>query len=172
MRMALPGAFDTISWLGRGPHESYWDRQTGAAVGLYSGRVADQDHLYVRPQESGNKTDVRWVALTNRDGIGLLAMGVPLIYTKATRMPLDVSDGPRGMGQKHTTDMRPQEFVTLHLDWKQMGVGGDTSWGAPTHPEYTLPAQPYSYRFRLRPFSMKDASPAALYRQGRWLDHS
>ena len=63
--------------------------------------------------------------------------------------------------------MRPQDFVALNLDWKQMGVGGDTSWGAPIHPEYTLPAKPYTYSFRLRPFSTKDASPAALYRQAR-----
>jgi beta-galactosidase len=167
MKMTLPAAFDAMTWFGRGPQESYWDRQTSAAVGLYSGSVASQYHPYVRPQEFGNKTDVRWVALTNREGVGLLAMGAPLISVRATQMPLEVCDGPRGAGQKHTTDVRPQDFVTLNVDWKQMGVGSDTSWGAPTHPEYTLPAQPYSYGFRLRPFSMTDASPAALYRQER-----
>jgi beta-galactosidase len=166
-RLTLPAAFDTMTWFGRGPQESYWDRQTGAAVGLYSGPVAGQYHPYVRPQEFGNKTDVRWVALTNREGIGLLAMGVPLIYATATQMPREVYDGARDASQKHTTDMRAQDFVALNLDWKQMGVGGDTSWGAPTHPEYTLPSQPYAYRFRLRPFSMKDASPAAIYRGER-----
>jgi beta-galactosidase len=134
---------------------------------LYSGPVSAQYHPYVRPQEHGNKSDVRWVALTNRDGIGLLAMGMPLLEATATQMPLDVSDGARDGSQRHTTDMRPQDFVALNLDWKQMGVGGDTSWGAPIHPEYTLPAQPYAYSVRLRPFSTKDASPAALYRQAR-----
>jgi beta-galactosidase len=167
MKMTLPAAFNTMAWFGRGPHESYWDRQSSAAVGLYSGSVASQHHPYVRPQESGNKTDVRWVALTNADGIGLLAMGMPLIYATATRMPPDVYDGARDPSQKHTTDMRLQDCVTLNLDWKQMGVGGDTSWGAPIHPEYTLPAQPYAYGVRLRPFSRKDASPAALYLQTR-----
>jgi beta-galactosidase len=167
MRMTLPAAFDTMTWFGRGPHESYWDRQSGAAVGLYSGSVADQYHPYVRPQEFGNKTDVRWVALTNRDGIGLLAMGLPVVYAAATQMPLEVYDGARDASQRRTTDMRPQDYVALNIDLKQMGVGGDTSWGAPTHPEYTLPAQPYSYRFRLRPFSTKDASPTTLYRRER-----
>jgi beta-galactosidase len=82
-------------------------------------------------------------------------------------MPIEVYDGARDGSQRHTTDMRPQDFVAVNLDWRQMGVGGDTSWGAPTHPEYTLPAQPYRYGFRLRPFSMKDVSPAALYRRER-----
>jgi len=167
MRMTLPAAFDTMTWFGRGPHESYWDRKTGAAVGLYSGPVAAQHHPYIRPQESGNKTDVRWVSLTNRDGVGLLAMGMPFIDATATQMPLEICDGARDGSQKHTTDMRPQDFVALNLDWKQMGVGGDTSWGAPVHPEYTLPAQPYSYGFRLRPFSTRDATQAAIYRQDR-----
>jgi beta-galactosidase len=167
MKMTLPVAFDTITWFGRGPHESYWDRKTSAAVGLYSGPVAGQYHPYVRPQEFGNKSDVRWVALTNRDGIGLLAMGMPVIDATATTMPIEVYDGARDGSQRHTTDMRPQDFVAVNLDWRQMGVGGDTSWGAPTHPEYTLPAQPYRYGFRLRPFSMKDVSPAALYRRER-----
>jgi len=155
-----------MTWFGRGPHESYWDRQTSAAVGLYAGAVADQYHPYVRPQEFGNKTDVRWVALTNRDGVGLLAVGMPLIYTTATRIPVDVYDGTRDASQRHTTDMRPRDLVVFNIDWKQMGVGGDTSWGAQTHAEYTLPAQPYAYSFRLRPFSMKEASPAQLSRQG------
>jgi beta-galactosidase len=82
-------------------------------------------------------------------------------------MPRDVYDGARDGSQKRTTDMRPQDFVVLNLDWRQMGIGGDTSWGAPVHPEYTLPARPYAYSFRLRPLSTKDASPAALYRRER-----
>jgi beta-galactosidase len=165
--MTLPAAFDTMTWFGRGPHESYWDRQTSAAVGLFTGPVADQYHPYVRPQEFGNKTDVRWVSLTNRDGVGLLAMGIPLVCATATQMPRGAYDGARDGSQQHTTDMRPQDCVSLNLDWRQMGVGGDTSWGAPVHPEYTLPAQPYAYSFRLRPLSATDASPAALYRQHR-----
>jgi beta-galactosidase len=167
MKMTLPAAFDTMTWFGRGPQESYWDRQTSAAVGLYSGPVSAQYHPYIRPQEFGNKSDVRWVAFTNSDGTGLLAMGMPLIDTTATQIPAEVYDGARDATQKHTTDMRPRDVVVVNLDWKQMGVGGDTSWGAPVHPEYSLPARPYSYSFRLRPFSMKDTSPAALYRQER-----
>jgi len=166
MKMTLPAAFDTMTWFGRGPLESYWDRQTSAAVGLYSGSVADQYHPYVRPQEFGNKTDVRWVALTNADGIGLLAVGMPLIYATATQIPVEAYDGGRDASQRHTTDMHQRDVVVFNIDWKQMGVGGDTSWGAQTHSEYTLPAQPYAYSFRLRPFSAKEISPAVLSKQG------
>jgi len=164
MRMTLPAAFDTITWFGRGPQENYSDRRTGAAVGLYRGRVADQYHPYVRPQESGYKTDVRWVALTSRDGVGLLAVGAPLVCASAVPYLPEDYDNARDATQRRTIDLKPRDLVTLNVDLGQMGVGGDTSWGAKTHPEYTLPAQPYSYRFRLRPFSSGER-PEVLAKQ-------
>jgi beta-galactosidase len=148
MQMAIPGEFSTMSWFGRGPHESYWDRKTGSAVGLYSGPVEEQFHPYVRPQETGNKTDVRWVALTNEDGAGLLAVGMPLLYASA--WPFTMDDLEKAT---HINELPRRDTVTVNLDYKQMGVGGDDSWGARTHPEYTLPPKAYSYRFRLRPYT-------------------
>ncbi len=149
MQMRMPKEFFKMTWLGRGPHESYWDRKTGAAVGLYSGPVEEQIHLYVRPQETGNKADVRWMALTNEDGLGLMAIGLPKLNVSAwpcTMQDLDSAD--------HIHELTRRDFITVNLDYKQMGVGGDDSWGARVHPEYTLPAQRYSYKFRLRPHSM------------------
>ena len=148
MQMAIDGQFSTMTWLGRGPQETYWDRKTGAAVGLYSGPVADQTHVYVRPQENGNKTDVRWVALTNDKGTGLLAVGLPLLSVSA--WPYSMDDLEKAT---HINELPMRDFVTLNLDYKQMGVGGDDSWGARPHPEYMLPAQAYGYRFRLTPYS-------------------
>jgi beta-galactosidase len=147
MQMAIPGEFSTMSWLGRGPHESYWDRKTGSAVGLYSGPVEEQFHPYVRPQETGNKTDVRWVALTNKDGVGLLVVGMPLLYVSA--WPFTMEDLEKA---SHINELPRRDTITVNLDYKQMGVGGDDSWGARTHPEYTLPPKAYSYQFRLRPY--------------------
>jgi beta-galactosidase len=166
MQLALPRAFDTITWLGRGPQESYADRKTGAAVGLYSGSVAAQFHPYIRPQETGYKTDVRWVALTSTSGgIGLLAVGLPLVSTAASNfLHSDFEYGPE-KGQRHPVDMSPRDFVVLDVDLGQTGVGGDNSWGARTHDEYTLFARPYSYSFRLRPYSTRYESPAALAKQ-------
>ncbi|MFC2168628.1 glycoside hydrolase family 2 TIM barrel-domain containing protein [Acidobacteriota bacterium] len=148
MQMGLPGEFSTITWYGRGPHESYWDRKTGAAVGLYSGSVEEQIHPYIRPQEVGNKTDVRWVKLTNEEGEGLRVSGLPLLSISA--WPFSLSDLERA---EHTFELRNRNLVTLNIDFKQMGVGGDNSWGARPHPEYTLPAKPYQYSFRITPLS-------------------
>jgi len=83
MQMQIPGRFDTVTWFGRGPHETYWDRKTSGAVGLYCGPVKEQIHNYIRPQENGNKTDVRWLALTDDNGLGLLVAGMDLINFSA-----------------------------------------------------------------------------------------
>ena len=148
MQMAIPGEFSTMSWFGRGPNESYWDRKTGSAVGLYSGPVEENFHPYVRPQETGNKTDVRWLALTNKEGAGLLAVGMPLL--SASAWPFTMEDLEKAT---HINELPRRKTITVNLDYKQMGVGGDDSWGARTHPEYTLPAKAYSYKFRLRPYT-------------------
>jgi beta-galactosidase len=156
MQMKVPAQFSTMTWLGRGPHETYWDRKTGAAIGLCSGPVNEQVHVYVRPQENGNKTDVRWMTLTDDKGLGLLAVGMPLLETSA--WPFSMEELEKA---KHVNDLYIRDFITVNLDYKQMGVGGDDSWGARTHPEYTLPARPYSYKFRLKPYD-STMGPTAL----------
>ncbi len=164
MQMAMPGEFDTMTWYGRGPHETYWDRKTGGAVDVYTGPVAEQFHNYVRPQETGNKTDVRWMALTDKSGVGLLATGVAPLQDGVGL--LSVSAWPFTMDDleaaTHTHELPRRDTITVNLDYKQMGVGGDTSWGARTHSQYTLSAKPYSYTFRLTPVRGKAASLAAL----------
>jgi beta-galactosidase len=96
MNMVMPRSFDQMTWLGRGPHESYRDRKTSAFVGLYKGSVADQYWAYIRPQENGNKTDVRWVAITDATGNGLLFKGLPLLEVSAHHNLLEdfESSGP------------------------------------------------------------------------------
>ncbi|NOR14715.1 MAG: DUF4981 domain-containing protein, partial [Candidatus Aminicenantes bacterium] len=162
MQMVLGPEFENMSWHGRGPHETYWDRKSGAPVGVYYGKVWDQYHPYIRPQENGNKTDVRWVALTNDEGIGLLVSGNTLLNISAHHfLPQDLDPGP-SKRQRHTTDLKRRKFVLLNIDYQQMGVGGDTSWGARPHPQYTLNAQKYHYRFCIRPFSAKKIAPMEL----------
>ncbi|HEY6552147.1 MAG TPA: beta-galactosidase small subunit, partial [Vicinamibacteria bacterium] len=148
MQMAVPSALGTMTWLGRGPHENYWDRHTGAAVGRYSGKVEDLVHHYVRPQENANRTDVRWVALTDAGGAGLLASGLPLLSVSA--WPYSMDDLEKAT---HVHELPRRDAITLNLDLRQMGVGGDDGWGARPHPEYTLDAKAYAYRFRLRPYA-------------------
>lgn len=148
MQMAIPGTYENVKWYGRGPHETYWDRKTGAAVGVYSGKVEELIHEYVRPQENGNRTDVRWVTLTDKDGVGLLASGSGLLSVSAWPYTMDALEKA-----KHVHELPRSGSITVNLDYKQMGVGGDDSWGARTHPEYCLPPKAYKYSFRLRPYS-------------------
>jgi beta-galactosidase len=165
MQMTLPVSFDNMEWYGRGPHESYWDRKTSAPIGLYHGKVSDQHHPYIRPQESGNKTDVRWVALTDDQGVGLLAVGMPLMSVSANHYLIDDFENGPEKEQRHAIDLVERELVTWNLDYKQMGVGGDDSWGARPHDKYTLFPQEYAYIFRLRPFLSKKESPMELSKQ-------
>ncbi len=167
MKMTLPVEFENITWYGRGPHENYWDRKTGAAVGVYSGKVMDQYHPYIRPQENGNKTDVRWVALTNDNSAGLLAVGLPLLSISALPFIDEDFDPGSEKRQRHTFHVKKRDLVTLKLDYKQMGVGGDTSWGdrARAHPEYRLPVKGYSYSFILRPYARSMGSISAVARR-------
>ncbi|MHC4676695.1 MAG: beta-galactosidase small subunit-related protein, partial [Planctomycetota bacterium] len=162
MQTAIPAEFDLMAWYGRGPHETYWDRKTGAAVGVYSGPVEEQIHNYVRPQENGNKTDVRWVGWTNKDGFGLMAIGMPLLSVSA--WPYTMEDLERA---RHINELPRRDTITVNIDYKQMGVGGDDGWGARPHPEYRLPCKPYSYSFRLQPYApamgqMKDVARRVL----------
>jgi beta-galactosidase len=149
MQLVIPGGFETVTWYGRGPHESYWDRKAGARVGVWSGSVEEQFVDYSEPQENGNKTDVRWVSLTNDDGAGLLVSGAPLIAFSAHHYTTDDLENA-----KHSYEMEYREDITFNIDMQQTGVGGDDSWGARTHDEYTLWPKPLEYSYRLRPITL------------------
>jgi beta-galactosidase len=165
MNMHLPVGFDRVTWYGRGPHENYWDRKTSAAVAVYEMDVMDLYHPYIRPQENGNRTDVRWIALTDNEGFGLLAVGMPLLSVSAHQFTIEDLDEGLEKHNRHTFDIEPRDLISLNLDYKQMGVGGDNSWGARPHDEYTLPVREYNYSFRLRPFAGGEAGPMKLSQQ-------
>jgi len=167
MTLSLPVDLDQVWWFGRGPHESYSDRKTGARVGEFRANVADLFHPYIRPQETGNRTDVRWVSLTDADGAGLLVVADSLMEFSALFYEdedLDEGDTPT---HRHVWDLAPRDHVTLDLDLGQMGVGGDTSWGARVHPRFRLPPKPYRYRVRLVPLDLAERSPEEMALQ-RW----
>ncbi len=146
----LPAELSRMEYLGRGPQENYCDRNTAALVGRYQGAVAEQYFPYISPQETGNKTDVRWAAFTDAEGRGLLVVGQPLLSLSA--LPFTVEDlTQEKRGSRHTIDLAPRDFTTLCLDLKQRGVGGDDSWGATPHSPYCVPARDSAYWFRLVP---------------------
>jgi len=163
--LSLPGSFENMNWYGRGPHESYWDRKTGAELGIYAGKVWDQYHPYPRPQENGNKSDVRWAAFRNEQGMGLLAVGLPMLNVSAYHFNADDLDPGIKKAQRHAGDVPKRDKISLNLDYKQTGVGGDNSWGAVPHRGYTLLAKPMSYRFALRGFSFTDGKPEWLWKE-------
>lgn len=158
--LQMPRAFDRLTWFGRGPQESYQDRKTSVFVGKYSGPVADQYFPYVRPQENGNKTDVRWAAVTNSDGVGLLFIGRPLFEFSVHHNMIEDFTSLYGATEKlngkippqrHINDVRPRDLTSVNVNYRQMGVGGDNSWGAWTHPQYRLTDKAYSYSFGIYP---------------------
>ncbi|ASY32102.1 MULTISPECIES: glycoside hydrolase family 2 TIM barrel-domain containing protein [unclassified Streptomyces] len=146
----LPAALDRLHYYGRGPEENHWDRKDGTDVALWSSTVSEQWTPYIRPQENGNKTDVRWAALTDRRGRGLLVWGEELLEVNASHFtPEDLS-----LGARHDYQLTPRDEVVLRVNHRQMGVGGDNSWGAQTHDPYKLPAdRDYAYTYRLRPLA-------------------
>ncbi|MDD4646181.1 MAG: glycoside hydrolase family 2 TIM barrel-domain containing protein, partial [Bacteroidales bacterium] len=166
LNLILKKEFDKVKWFGRGPGENYWDRKTASLIGLYKNKVAELYTPYIRPQENGYRTDVRWVSLSNLTGQGLLIVGEPLICFSAhhnkredfTSQEKNSDESLKNPAQynTHTTDIIPQDLVSLYIDLGQMGVGGDNSWGAQTHPEYRFEGKSYQYRFRLKPIGLID----------------
>lgn len=156
----LPQALQTVAWYGRGPHESYVDRKTGAAVGLWRGAIADQHHDYMRPQDTGNKVDVRWMELSGAGG-GVRVQGRQLLMANALAFPYtDLYRRPPGTWK--SSDIQPRERGTLLIDGAQWGVGGDNSWsfvGQP-HMQYRTQLAPTTVAFRLQPFTGEGMSPA------------
>lgn len=163
MTMRIPFAYSFMKWYGRGPHETYWDRKSSGLISEFKGKVWDQFHAYPRPQETGNKTDVRWISLLDEDNRGILVVGDSLLSVSAWMFDIediDYSVSNKGkesasglvpLSTKHGADIIPRDFITLNIDLKQMGVGGDTSWGRLVHSEYTLPPKSYKYSYLIYP---------------------
>ena len=153
MKFSLPKDYNDLTWYGRGPHESYWDRKTSAAIGYYSGSVWEQTFQYVRPQETGNKTDVFWMTLSNGQN-GLMAIGLPHFDGSVHQYPYSDLDYYPGVRRHGKIDLIPKDQVDWLIDYKQMGVGGDNSWGAKPLDKYTLYPQDYKFSFMLIPYTV------------------
>lgn len=150
MRMTTPGEYELLKYYGRGPWENYSDRKTAAFVGVYEDSVKNQFFHYIRPQESGYKTDVRWLSLTNGEGHGLRIEGPQPICFSALHYRTEDLDPGLSKKQRHPTDLSPDDRVYLHVDLAQRGLGGDNSWGALPHEPYRLLDKKYSYSYVIR----------------------
>ncbi len=159
LELTLPGSFDQVRWLGRGPGESYADSRQAARFGLWRASVDELFTNYVRPQENGNRSGTRWVALQDARGGGLLVVGDPTLDFSAHRFTTEDLDQAQ-----HTCDLVPRPTITLHLDYRQNGLGSG-SCGPGVTPPYQLHAEPFVFRLRLRALAPGGVEPQELARQ-------
>lgn len=149
MIMTLPKSLDNYSYYGRGPWENYIDRKTSTFMGIYDTTVEKDVFAYIRPQEAGNKTDVRWLTLTDADGKGIRIDGCqPLSVSATNNRPEDLDPGLTKK-QQHASDIIPRGEVVLCVDLLQRGVAGVDSWGAQPLDQYRLTAKEYKYSYTI-----------------------
>lgn len=150
MATAVPKQCNQVQWYGRGPQETYCDRKTGGEIALYQSSVDQMWFPYVRAQDTGNRTDTRWFGIVDDQnrGIKIAAKDEPISFST---LPFTLDDL---LAAKHPYELPNRESNAVFIDWKLHGVGGDNSWGARTHPEYTLPGdKPYHLCFSIEPLN-------------------
>lgn len=164
MQCRVSADYRTVSWYGRGPHESYRDRLSSAAFGVYHSDIRRWAHQYPRPQESGNRIGVRWAAFQDSAGDGF--------EVTAAGAPLNVSGWPHAQrdleSSAYAHQLPQRDFLTLNIDYGQIGVGGDNSWGLPVHAKYKISPTDYCrFAFRIRPLAAQDSDRAKAVRVAR-----
>ena len=154
MQLQMPKKFDEVKYYGRGPIENYCDRNSSEFIGVYNNKVADEYFNYVRPQESGNHTDIRWFRVIDKDGKGLeFYSNAPMEASAINYLMSDLDDGPmkdKKVGH-HSGDLIERPLTQVHIQQRQMGLGCVNSWGAWPRPEYLVPYQDYDFTFVIKP---------------------
>ena len=154
MQLQMPQAYNSVKYYGRGPVENYCDRHDSEFLGVYEAKVADEYFPYVRPQESGNHTDVRWFRVLNADGQGLeFYAGAPIEVSALNYLTEDLDDGPvkdKVIG-RHSGDLMERPLTQVHIQQRQMGLGCVNSWGAWPREEYMLPYRDYDFTYVIKP---------------------
>jgi len=149
MNMELPKEYNNFTWYGRGPWENYVDRYQDAFMSVWSGKVGEQAFPYYRPQEAGNKTDVRWFTLTDSEGNGLQIKGAQPLSVSATNYRTEDWDPGTTKKQQHPSDIIPSDRVILNVDLFQRGVAGLDSWGSKPLDKYRFRAKEYQYSYTI-----------------------
>lgn len=166
MQGGIAREYENISWYGLGLMENYTDRRYGFDAGVYEQNIQDFMEPYVIPQENGNRTDVRWMHLSNkRSGNGLLVIADSLLSMSAwPYTEKNISEA------KHTHKLVDSGYITLNIDLEQMGVGGNDSWSEVAAPleQYQIKAQPYRYTFYLTPLTAKDKTAGGVLKKIRF----
>ena len=154
MQLQMPKQYNEVQYYGRGPVENYSDRNSSEFIGVYENKVADEYYSYVRPQESGNHTDIRWFRVINGEGKGLeFYSNAPMECSALNYLLADLDDGPRKEKSwgHHSGDLIERPLTQVHVQQRQMGLGCVNSWGAWPREEYRVPYQDYDFTFVIRP---------------------
>ena len=158
MQLQMPSEYAQVEYYGRGPIENYIDRNSSEFIGVYQNSVADEYFPYIRPQESGNHTDVRWFRVKDAAGRGLeFYASAPIEVSALNFSVADLDDGPLKdkVWGRHSGDLMPQPFTQVLIQQRQMGLGCVNSWGAWPRKEYLVPYQDYDFTFAIRPLQTK-----------------
>jgi beta-galactosidase len=154
MQLQMPKQYDEVTYYGRGPVENYCDRNSSEFIGIYNNKVADEYYPYVRPQESGNHTDVRWFRVQDKQGRGLeFYSNAPMEASALNFLTEDLDDGMSKDKKidRHSGDLVERPLTQVHIQQRQMGLGCVNSWGAWPRQEYMLPYQNYDFTFVIKP---------------------
>ena len=147
----MPQSMSISRFYGRGPVENYSDRKSGAFIGEYTLASSEQAHPYVRPQETGTKSDIRWWVQEDKGGRGIkIASGMPF-YASATDYSIESLDNGDEKTQRHFNEVEKADFVSLLIDSEQAGVGGINSWGAKPLPPYRMKGEDRTLHFVISP---------------------
>ena len=140
-----------IQYYGRGPIENYSDRNNVSFIGKYNQTVDEQFYSYIRPQETGNKTDIRWWNQTNRGGNGIQLVGSEPFSASALHYTLESLDDGWEKDQRHSELVPQTDYVNMCIDKVQSGLGCVNSWGTLPLEKYQLPYQDYTFTFVIKP---------------------
>jgi beta-galactosidase/evolved beta-galactosidase subunit alpha len=157
--LALMPGYERVAWYGRGPGESYADSREAALVGVWHASVDELMTSYMRPQENGNRTDTRWVALTDTRGLGLLAIGRPSTNFSAHHYTADDFFQAR-----HPMDLVRRDEIVLHVDLQQRGLGSGSCGPQPLERD-EIKSGAFAFSVRLRPFSKDQGRAMSLWRE-------
>ena len=152
MRMTMPKSFEYLEYYGRGPIENYSDRHNSTFVGLWNQTVSEQFYPYIRPQETGTKTDIRWWRILDRSGRGLEVVAEQPFSASALHYSIESLDDGARKHQRHAGELDEEENTFICIDKAQTGLACENSWGAIARPEYRLPYDDYEFIFKLSPY--------------------
>ena len=151
MQMQMPRSFETIEYYGRGPIENYIDRNHCTDLGIYRQSVTEQFYSYIRPQENGTKTDIRWWRMINKAGNGIEVVATSPFSASALHYTIESLDEGWSKQQGHSPEVEEADLTNLCIDKIQAGLGCVNSWGSIALPEYQVPYQDYEFTFILSP---------------------